>query len=97
MTPSEAFEADQKKFKKTPGVEYDVNKRWESGTSHHPKSLVLFKRIAEIDFLWTGDLFCWKSGGDGDNGESLMYLLDIVFEEQDLCSKNSNVNEVDVP
>ena len=33
-------------------------------------------------------IFCFKSGGDGDNGEHLMYLLDIHFEQID--KKNSN-------
>jgi len=66
-----------------PGVEYDINKRWENGTDHHPKSEELFKRIADIDFKHCNDYFCWKSGGDGDNGETLMYILDIIFEEDE--------------
>ena len=69
-------------MKKIPGIEYDINKRWEKGDPHHPKSVDLFKRIAEIDSALCGDYFCWKSGGDGDNGESLMYEMDIYFEEQ---------------
>lgn len=68
-------------------VETDVNKRWEEGTPHHPKSLELFKVIAEIDFKYCGDSLCWKSGGDGDNGEMLMYALDIHFESQDELHK----------
>ena len=64
-------------------IERDINKRWEKGTDHHPKSKELFRRLAEIDFKLCGDYFCWKSGGDGDNGETLMYELDIIFEEDD--------------
>jgi hypothetical protein len=68
---------------KIDGVEYDINKRWETGMDHHPKSVELFKRIAALDFEVSGDYFCWKYGGDGDNGEHMMYELDIFFEEQE--------------
>ena len=64
-------------------VETDLNKRWEEGIPHHPKSEELFKAIAEIDYKYNSDFFCWKSGGDGDNGEILMYLMDVYFEEKD--------------
>lgn len=57
--------------------------RWGSGINHHPKSLELMKFISEIDFNNYGDYFCWKSGGDGDNGEILMYQMDAFFEAKD--------------
>lgn len=41
------------------------------------------KDIAKVDFAHGGDFFRWKTGGDGDNGEHLMYIMDIVFECQD--------------
>lgn len=63
--------------------EADINKRWENGTPHHPKSVELFNSLADIDFKHCSDSFCWKSGGDGDNGETLMYAMDIHFERQD--------------
>jgi len=65
------------------GIEWDINKRWENGTPHHPKSIKLFKSIETIDFELVGDYFRWKSGGDGDNGETLMYEMDIYFELED--------------
>ena len=65
------------------GIEYDSSKRWEKGIDHHQKSEDLFHRIAELDFIYQNDLFGFKSGGDGDNGEFLMYLLDMYFEEED--------------
>jgi len=65
------------------GIETDQNVRWESGTDHHPKSEELMRHIAELDFCFMGDYFCWKTGGDGDNGEFLMYLMDMFFELQD--------------
>ena len=68
------------------GVNYDVNDRWEKGIEHHEKSAELFNRLMEIDFFYDDDFFCWKRGGDGDNGEELMYHLDIYFEEKDKLS-----------
>lgn len=68
---------------KVKGVEYDINKRWEQGIEHHPESVKLYKRIADLDYKHGDDFFCFKQGGDGDNGEHLMYLLDIHFEELD--------------
>ena len=64
-------------------IERNITKRWEQGTPHHPNSVTLFKRLAKIDYELCGDYFNWKSGGDGNNGETLMYELDIIFEEDD--------------
>jgi len=64
-------------------IETDINKRWEAGTPHHLKSVELFTALAEIDWEFGGDYFCWKRGGDGDNGETMMYEMDIYFEELD--------------
>ena len=36
-------------------VERDINKRWENGIDHHPKSEELFKAIAKIDFEYCDD------------------------------------------
>jgi len=69
---------------KTSGIEYDINKRWESGTPHHLQSIALMNRVKELDWELLEGYFDFKTGGDGDNGETLMYLLDIVFEERDV-------------
>lgn len=61
-------------------IETDINKRWEQGLDHHPKSKELYKLLEHLDWTYGNDCFCWKSGGDGDNGETLMYELDIHFE-----------------
>lgn len=73
-------------YKKVDGVEYNIDKRWEEGIPHHPKSEELCRAIADIDYVFQDDFFGWKFGGDGDNGESLMYLLDIYFDEQDILN-----------
>lgn len=64
-------------------VETSLPKRWESGMKHHPESIRLMKAIECLDLAFGDDYFCWKTGGDGDNGEILMYLLDIYFEAKD--------------
>jgi len=68
---------------KVEGVEYDIDKRSDCDIDHHPKSVELFNRIRDIDERFNDDSFDWRSGGDGDNGEELMYLLDIIFDEDD--------------
>lgn len=65
------------------GVETSSSKRWEQGMEHHEKSLEIFSAIEEIDFELCGDYFDWKSGSDGDNGEEIMYHMDIYFETLD--------------
>jgi len=57
--------------------------RWEKGIEHHPMSVRLMEFMAEHDFNDYGDYFCWKTGGDGDNGESLMFEMDAFFETLD--------------
>jgi hypothetical protein len=59
----------------------NVEERWEQGIPHDPRSVSLVKSIAKID-AENGDYFNWKFEGDGDNGEELMYLLDIYFDRQ---------------
>lgn len=55
--------------------------RWEKGVPHDPRSVRIYKFIEKLDFEKCGDFFCFKSGGDGDNGEHLMYLMDCYFED----------------
>lgn len=69
-------------------VETDIGKRWEQGMDHHPKSEEMLSILAEADWKYGGDYFCWKKGGDGDNGETLMYMLDVYFELKDLEAQN---------
>lgn len=57
--------------------------RWSEGIPHHPMSERLMKFLVEHDFIDYNDYFCWKMGGDGDNGETLMYQMDAFFETLD--------------
>ncbi|MDO8643364.1 MAG: hypothetical protein Q7S00_00145 [bacterium] len=54
--------------------------RWAKGMRHHPFSETLYDQLAKIDLEENDDYFCWKSGGDGDNGETFMFLLDELIE-----------------
>lgn len=64
-------------------INLDSNHRWENGIEHHPKSEELMDHLMALDFEVHSDFFCFKRGGDGDNGEELMYLLDMFFELKD--------------
>ncbi len=61
--------------------------RWSDGVAHHPMSERLFEFIEQHDLKDFNDYFCWKSGGDGDNGETLMYQMDSFFELLDKLKK----------
>lgn len=58
--------------------------RWSVGAHNHPTSVRLAEFIAEVDFNDYGDSFCWKLGGDGDNGQTLCFQMDAFFELLDL-------------
>ncbi len=57
--------------------------RWGEGIDHYPMSLRLMDFLKEHDFNDYDDHFCWKSGGDGDNGEALMFQMDAFWELMD--------------
>lgn len=57
--------------------------RWGTDIEHHDMSIRLVKFLSEHDFHDYGDYFCWKYGGDGDNGETLMFQMDAFFEMLD--------------
>jgi len=53
------------------------------GVPHHPEAENIFELLKESDLAFGNDHFGWKSGGDGDNGEGLMYSLSILLELRD--------------
>jgi hypothetical protein len=59
-----------------------IKERQEQGTPHHPNSIKFYMSLSTLDFN-NGDVFGFKAGGDGDNGEHLMYLMDVIFDEED--------------
>jgi len=62
-------------------IEKNIGTRWEQGMDHHPETIKLISDLKKIDKLNgypAGDMM--DTGGDGDLGETLMFLLDVVFE-----------------
>lgn len=57
------------------------NDRWERGIEHHVVAEAIFDLIRRSDWEHGGDYFCWKRGGDGDNGETLMFSLSALLEK----------------
>ncbi len=69
-------------------INLDINNRWELGIEHHSKTINLMEHLKVLDFEINDDYFYFKTGGDGDNGEALMYLLDMFFEMEDYLKKD---------
>lgn len=65
------------------GVNTSIDDRWEQGVPHHPRAETLARRIAAADWLFADGCFDFKFGGDGDNGETLLYILDILCDLED--------------
>ena len=82
---------DYKKAKKLGLIGKD---RWGEDIDHHPMSKRLMDFLAEHDIRDYKDHFCWKTGGDGDNGETLMYEMDAFFELLDEEEKSTYPKEI---
>ena len=81
---------------KKPRVPSNEPDRWGQGIEHHPRSEELVRFVAENDFENYDDYFQWEVGGDGDNGESLMYEMDSFFEQEEaiLAEKDAKTQKV---
>lgn len=64
--------------------------RWEQGLDHDERFEALYRFLAEYDSKFAEDSMALSSGGDGDNGEALMYLLDEYFAALDSEQKKEN-------
>ena len=80
MYPNEKERAAIEKFRQDHNLPKLVD--YGMGKEHDPRSLKIYKFISDTDFV-NGDFFVFKSGGDADNGEFLMDLLDAYFKEED--------------
>ena len=60
------------------GVETDLDAR--ASLDHQPQSIEIAKVIRALDWVYGNDGLDLKFGGDGDNGEHLLILLDIAVE-----------------
>ena len=77
---TKAYEKGLEDYKRAKGLKLTDMDRWGKGIDHHPMSLRLVSFLSEHDFYDYGGCFDWKMGGDGDNGETLMYQMDAFFE-----------------
>lgn len=57
--------------------------RWEQGIDHDARSEELFGFMKSYDLKFNGGSLDLRSGGDGDAGEELMYLMDEYFASKD--------------
>jgi hypothetical protein len=65
------------------GIVVDIGKRWEDGTDHHPEAEQIIRDMDRIDWAFNNGSTDIRTGGDGDYGEQLLYLLSIVLEARD--------------
>lgn len=65
-----------------------ITERWENGVDHDNRSIEIYEAISKIDYEECSDSFQFTCGGDGDNGETLMFLLDCYFEDLDKNKKS---------
>lgn len=57
-----------------------IQDRWSDGVDHEPESIRFVELMGRMDFENFGDSLCIKTGGDGDNGETLAYIIDALIE-----------------
>ncbi len=65
--------------------------RWEEGVDHDERSVDLYKFMEAYDWKHNGDSLQLHSGGDGDIGEELMYLMDEYFAARDHYERNGEI------
>lgn len=61
------------------GINPVSHDRWIQGVGHDTRSEELYAILESSDYVYGGDYFEWSKGGDGDNGETLMYGIDRHF------------------
>lgn len=57
--------------------------RWEQGIDHDSRSEDIFQFMKKYDNTYNDGNLDLQSGGDGDMGEELMYLMDEYFAALD--------------
>jgi len=62
------------------GIDYDLSARWERGQERSAEAENMAREIADLDWLLYGDSLGLDFGGDGDSGEFLIDLINILFE-----------------
>ncbi len=55
--------------------------KWSLGEDVRDEAYKLARLIGDMDFQHFSDCFWLKFGGDGDNGETLAYLIDALIDQ----------------
>jgi hypothetical protein len=76
-----------KDYKEAKALGLTTLDRWSEGIPHHPMSERLMQFLQNHDANEYDDYFDWRTGGDGDNGETLMLQMDAFFEMLDKTKK----------
>ena len=73
---------DTKKIQALEVIPYDT--RWEDGDfdDEKPEARELVKILGDFDLFHNNDRFCIKTGGDGDNGEELIWMLSELINRE---------------
>ncbi len=56
-----------------------AGERWELGEDQSQEALIVAQAISRADSL-DGGFLDFEFGGDGDNGEVLIYIIDMLIE-----------------
>jgi hypothetical protein len=59
----------------------DIGERWEKGIPHKPEVDKLVHLISKMDWAMNSGALDIKMGGDGDNGEDIMFILDELIDQ----------------
>lgn len=70
-------------------VTISTEDRWEQGIEHDARSEDIFKFMQDYDWKFNDGALDLRSGGDGDMGEELMYLMDEYFASIDSQKKTT--------
>ena len=69
-----------------------IGERWERGIDHDPRSKELLKFMSGYDLKFCDLSLDLKYGGDGDIGETLIYLMDEFFAAKDAEESEASDN-----
>ena len=81
-TPIDLFGVDLLERLEKYKINTDITDRWQH-EEHRKDAKKLANEIETIDWMFADDSFNFKFGGDGDNGETLIYILDILLDLRD--------------
>jgi hypothetical protein len=70
-----------------------LKERLKDCDEHDPRTIKMYEFISQLDFNEANDAFGFVSGGDGDNGEHLMYLMDCYYAALDDGSDGISRND----